>query len=110
MPGGSLPLHPPGLVESERDIGFRNQNSGRDRNECHPFWIVAETITLLCHMTDPWPREVIGQQACLILRQRVQYSHPTFRRLLGIGIVHELGQRLLQQYDRMMSKVADIAK
>ena len=71
---------------------------------------VAETITLLCHMTDPWPREVIGEQACLILRQRVQYSHPTFRRLLGIGIVHELGQRLLQQEDRMVSEVAGRSK
>ena len=76
----------------------------------HPFRIEAEAVALFGHVADAWPCEVIREQRDLVIRQHAEHLHARLRRLLGVGIVLELGQRLLQQQDRMVGEIADVAQ
>src|SRR6516162_1264047 len=83
---------------------------GKSQLHLHPYRIESEGVALLGHVANTRPWEVIGEQRDLLVREHAKHLHARLRRLLRVGIVLELCQRLLQQQDGMMGKITDVAQ
>jgi hypothetical protein len=74
--------------------GYPISGVGRSRPShlhVHALWIVAEAIAFLGEVSDAGKCEVIREQAGPVLCEHGEHLHPALGRLLGIGVIRELG-------------------